>query len=143
MTESSGQPPAQAENIDWEEIERSSAFQDLVRKRKSFVLPGTIFFLAWYMGFILLTAYAEGFMSERISGGLTVGYVLALTQFLMVLVLGLMYLRMSANVFDPLAAKAIEDYADHQQRYAKDDHGAVGGDDTGSRAAGSKPGAAR
>jgi uncharacterized membrane protein (DUF485 family) len=143
MTESSGQAPAQAENIDWEEIERSSAFQELVRKRKSFVLPGTIFFLTWYMGFILLTAYAEGFMSDRIYEGLTVGYVLALTQFLMVLVLGLLYLRMSANVFDPLAEKAIEDYADHHQRYAKDDHGASGDDGVGSRAAGSEPEVAR
>ena len=60
---------------------------------RSFVLPGTIFFLAWYMGFILLTAYAEDFMSERVYEGLTVGYCLALTQFVMVLVLGLMYLR--------------------------------------------------
>ena len=143
MTDSPGQAPAQAENIDWEEIERSPAFQELVRKRKSFVLPGTIFFLAWYMGFILLTAYAEGFMSERVSNGLTVGYCLALTQFLMVLVLGLLYLRMSANVFDPLAAKAIEDYADHHQRYAKDDHAAGGGDGAGSRAAGSEPEVAR
>ena len=144
MTDSPGQESAQAENIDWEEIERSSAFQDLVRKRKSFVLPGTIFFLAWYMGFILLTAYAEDFMAERISSGLTVGYALALTQFLMVLVLGLLYLRMAANVFDPLAAKAIEDYADHHQRYAKDGHGDSGnGDDAGSRAAGSEPEAAR
>jgi uncharacterized membrane protein (DUF485 family) len=144
MTESPGQAPAQAENIDWAEIERSSAFQELVRKRKSFVLPGTIFFLTWYMGFILLTAYAEGFMSERISEGLTVGYVLALTQFLMVLVLGLLYLRTAANVFDPLAEKAIEDYADHHQRYAKHDHGASGnGGDVGSRAAGSDPEVAR
>jgi uncharacterized membrane protein (DUF485 family) len=141
MTDSPGQAPAQAENIDWDEIERSDAFQELVRKRKSFVLPGTIFFLAWYMGFILLTAYAEDFMSERVSGGLTVGYCLALTQFLMVLVLGLLYLRKSANVFDPLAAKAIEDYADHHQRYAADDHGASDG--AGSRAAGSEPEVAR
>ena len=108
------------------------------------MLPGTIFFLTWYMGFILLTAYAEGFMSERISEGLTVGYVLALTQFVMVLVLGLLYLRMSARVFDPLAEKAIEDYADHHQRYAKDDHGATGnGEDVGSRAAGTEPEVAR
>ena len=41
MTDSPGQPPAQAENIDWEAIERSDAFQELVRKRKAFVLPGT------------------------------------------------------------------------------------------------------
>ena len=53
------------------------------------MLPGTIFFLAWYMGFILLTAYAEDFMAESVYEGLTVGYCLALTQFVMVLVLGL------------------------------------------------------
>jgi uncharacterized membrane protein (DUF485 family) len=145
MTESPGQAPAQAENIDWEAIEQTPAFQELVQKRKAFVLPATIFFLAWYMGFILLTAYAEGFMSDRVYEGLTVGYCLALTQFLMVLVLGLMYLSRAANVFDPLAEKAIEDYADHHQRYAaKDDHGAGNGDHAvGSRAAGSEPEVAR
>ena len=97
-----------AGDIDWEAIEASPEFQELVRTRRSFVVPGTIFFLTWYMGFILLCAYAEGFMSERVYEGLTVGYCLALTQFLMVLVLGLMYLKRAENVYDPLAAKAIE-----------------------------------
>jgi uncharacterized membrane protein (DUF485 family) len=122
--------------IDWRAIEASPEFQELVKKRRSFVLPGTIFFLAWYMGFILLTAYAEGFMSERVYEGLTVGYCLALTQFLMVLVLGLMYLKRAANVFDPLAEKAIEGYAGHSGRYAAETHGAGDGDTAvGSRAA--------
>ena len=119
-------------DVDWEEIERSPEFQELVKKRKAFVLPGTIFFLAWYMGFILLTAYAEDFMSRRVHEGLTVGYCLALTQFVMVLVLGLWYLRKSDNEFDPLAAKAIEKYEGPHQRFATaDDHG----DEVGSRAA--------
>jgi uncharacterized membrane protein (DUF485 family) len=95
-------------DIDWQAIEASPEFQELVHARKAFVLPGTIFFLVWYMGFILLTAYAEGFMSDRVYEGLTVGYCLALTQFVMVLVLGLMYLRRAEKVYDPLAAKAIE-----------------------------------
>jgi Protein of unknown function, DUF485 len=47
-------------------------------------------------------------MSERVYQGLTVGYCLALTQFVMVLVLGIMYLRRADKVYDPLAAKAIE-----------------------------------
>jgi len=100
--------------IDWEAIERTPEFQELVKKRRSFVVPATIFFLAWYMAFILLTAYADGFMSERIYQGLTVGYVLALTQFLMVLVLGLMYLKRSADVYDPLAEKAIAPYVEQE-----------------------------
>ncbi len=103
------------QHIDWEAIEHTPEFQELVTKRRSFVVPATIFFLTWYMGFILLTAYAEGFMSERIYEGLTVGYVLALTQFLMVLVLGIMYLRRADKVYDPLAEKAIAHY---QQEHA-------------------------
>jgi uncharacterized membrane protein (DUF485 family) len=95
-------------DIDWEAIEASPEFQELVRKRRSFVVPATIFFLTWYMGFIVLAAYAEDFMSERVYQGLTVGYCLALTQFVMVLVLGIMYLRRADRVYDPLAAKAIE-----------------------------------
>ena len=119
-------------DVDWDEIERSPEFQELVKRRKAFVLPGTIFFLAWYMSFILLTAYAEDFMSRRVYEGLTVGYCLALTQFVMVLVLGLWYLRKSDNEFDPLAAKAIEKYDGPHQRFATaDDHG----DEVGSRAA--------
>jgi uncharacterized membrane protein (DUF485 family) len=95
-------------DIDWKAIEASPEFQELVRKRRAFVVPATIFFLAWYMGFIVLAAYAEDFMSERVYQGLTVGYCLALTQFVMVLVLGIMYLRRADEVYDPLAAKAIE-----------------------------------
>jgi uncharacterized membrane protein (DUF485 family) len=116
-------------DVDWDEIERSPEFQELVTRRKSFVVPGTIFFLAWYMGFILLVAYAEDFMSERVYEGLTVGYCLALTQFVMVLVLGLWYLRKADNEFDPLAAKAIERYEGVRERVSSTDGG------VGSRAA--------
>jgi uncharacterized membrane protein (DUF485 family) len=98
--------------VDWEAIERSPEFQELVRRRRSFVVPCTIFFLAWYFGFILLTAYASDFMSERVYEGLTVGYCLALTQFVMVVVLGLWYLRKADREFDPLAERAIAAYAD-------------------------------
>ncbi len=108
MTDSPGQAPAQTENIDWEEIERSPAFQELVRKRKSFVLPGTIFFLAWYMGFIALASYAPDFMAESVIDGLTVGYCLALTQFVMVFALGIMYLRRSDREYDPLSHRVVD-----------------------------------
>jgi len=105
-------------HIDWEAIEGTPEFQELVRERRSFVLPATIFFLSWYMGFIVLTAYAKGFMSERIYEGLTVGYVLALTQFVMVLVLGIMYLRRSEKVYDPLAARVIANHVQHSEASA-------------------------
>ena len=96
---------------DWEAIERSPEFQELVHRRRRFVIPCTIFYLCWYMGFIVLCAYAPDFMGERVYEGLTVGYCLALTQFAMVCGLGLWYLRKADREFDPLAEKAIEAYA--------------------------------
>jgi len=91
--------------VDWEAVERSPEFQQLIAARRRFVLPATIFFLAWYIAFILLAGYAPDFMTRSVHQGLTVGYCLALTQFLMVGVLGLMYLRRAERVFDPLAEK--------------------------------------
>ncbi|MGH2970101.1 MAG: DUF485 domain-containing protein [Solirubrobacteraceae bacterium] len=93
--------------VDWEGIERSPEFQELVHRRRAFVVPATIFFLTYYMAFILLAGYAEDFMASSVYEGLTVGYCLALTQFLMVLVLGLMYLRRADHEYDPLAQRVV------------------------------------
>jgi uncharacterized membrane protein (DUF485 family) len=93
---------------DWERIEHSPEFQELVHKRRSFVVPATVFFLTYYMAFILLAGYAKDFMASSVYEGLTVGYCLALTQFVMVFALGIMYLRRSDREYDPLSAKVVE-----------------------------------
>ena len=80
-------------DVDWEAVEHTPEFQELVKSRRRFVIPATIFFLAWYLGFILLCGYAPGFMGESIYQGFTVGYALALTQFVMVWVLAAAYVR--------------------------------------------------
>ncbi len=98
-------PSSPDPRIDWSAVEQSPEFKELISARKRFVLPATIFYLVWYLGFILLTGYAPDFMSESVYQGLTVGYCLALTQFVVVAVLGIMYLRRSERVYDPLAAK--------------------------------------
>ncbi len=95
--------------VDWEAAEHSPEFQELVTRRRRFVYPATIFFLLWYLGFILLAGYAPDFMgSTFLVEGLTVGYVLALTQFIMTWVLAGWYVRKSGREFDPLARKAAE-----------------------------------
>src|SRR5215211_6173695 len=95
--------------IDWVAAERSPEFRELIKRKRAFVLPATIFFLVWYFGFIVLAGYAPDFMGrEFITDGMTVGYALALTQFIMTWVLGWMYLRRADRVFDPLAARAAE-----------------------------------
>jgi uncharacterized membrane protein (DUF485 family) len=100
---------AEHPEIDWIAAERSPEFRELVRRRKGFVVPATIFFLTWYFGFIILAGYAPDFMGEEfLVDGLTVGYVLAFTQFIMTWGLAAWYLRRSDRVFDPLARKAAE-----------------------------------
>ena len=94
--------------IDWKAIEESPEFKELIAARRRFVLPATIFFLAWYAGFILLAGYAPDFMAESVYQGLTVGYCLALTQFVMVFTLGYLYLRRADVVYDPLAKKVVD-----------------------------------
>jgi uncharacterized membrane protein (DUF485 family) len=108
-------PPAEAAardgepQIDWESIERSPEFRQLARRKRAFVLPATIFFLVWYFGFIVLAGYAPDFMGETfIWDGMTVGYALALSQFVMVWGLGAWYLRKADREFDPLAAEVVE-----------------------------------
>ena len=97
------QPP-----IDWIAAEQSPEFRELIAKRRAFVLPATIFFFVWYFGFILLAGYAPGFMGTPVYEGFTVGYLIALTQFVMVWGFGAAYLIRSNSTFDPLAAKAAE-----------------------------------
>jgi uncharacterized membrane protein (DUF485 family) len=94
-------------DVDWKAIERSPEFQEMIKRKKAFVIPATLFFLAWYFGFIVLAGYAPDFMGrEFITDGLTVGYALAFSQFIMTWVLGWMYLRRADRIFDPLAARA-------------------------------------
>jgi uncharacterized membrane protein (DUF485 family) len=94
-------------DVDWKAIERSPEFQEMIKRKKAFVIPATLFFLAWYFGFIVLAGYAPDFMGrEFITDGLTVGYALAFSQFVMTWVLGWMYLRRADRIFDPLAARA-------------------------------------
>jgi uncharacterized membrane protein (DUF485 family) len=96
------------QRVDWEGIERSAEFRDLIARRRRFVLPATIFFLSWYLGFILLAGYAEDFMGSSIYEGFTVGYLLALTQFVMVWVLGFWYLHKADREYDPLEREVVE-----------------------------------
>jgi uncharacterized membrane protein (DUF485 family) len=94
--------------IDWIAAERSPEFRELIAKKRKFVVPATIFFLGWYLGFIALAGYAPDFMGESVYEGFTVGYALALSQFVMTWVLGWMYVRKADNEFDPLAERAAE-----------------------------------
>ncbi len=108
MAESASAGSTHHPEIDWDAAANSPEFKKLVRARRSFVIPVLGFVFIWYFGFIALAGYAPDFMGERLIDGFTVGYLLALTQFVMTWVLGWLYLRQSDRVFDPLAKRAAQ-----------------------------------
>jgi uncharacterized membrane protein (DUF485 family) len=124
---------------DWAAVERTPEFRELVQRKRRFVVPATIFFLAWYFGFILLCGYAPDAMGEEfIWDGFTVGYALALTQFVMVWGLTTLYLRVADRLFDPLAeraaARALEmTSAPRERRFARTEQSERAGEEVTRR----------
>jgi uncharacterized membrane protein (DUF485 family) len=108
LVDEGGEAMAESD-IDWVAAERSPEFRDLIKRKRAFVIPATVFFLVWYFGFVILAGYAPDFMGrEFLTDGLTVGYALALSQFVMTWVLGAWYLRKADAEFDPLAERAAQ-----------------------------------
>ena len=90
---------------DWQAIEASPEFQELVKERRSFLVPATIVFLVGSLGYLLLAAYAQDFMGKDV-GGIPVAFLLALTQVLLTWAITFAYLRKADSTFEPLEQKA-------------------------------------
>jgi uncharacterized membrane protein (DUF485 family) len=90
---------------DWQAIEASPEFQELIKARRSFLVPATIVFLVGALGYLLLAAYAQGFMGKDV-GGIPVAFLLALTQVLLTWAITFAYMRKADSTFEPLEQKA-------------------------------------
>ena len=87
---------------DWAELERLPEFRSLVRAKRAFILPATIFFVAYYFALPVLVGYWPEAMSRRVFGPLNVAYLFALSQFAMAWILMALYVR-RARRFDAQA----------------------------------------
>src|SRR6476620_6199614 len=88
-------------------IAGSEAFQKLLLLRTRFVAVALTIAIAWFGSFVFLTAYAHDFMRIILVPGLSVAYVLGLSQFVLVWVLTAVYLRTSNSAFIPLQERAL------------------------------------
>ena len=52
--ERSGPPRARAARGGWERVERTSAFGELVSRKRRFIVPAMLFFFAFFMGWTTL-----------------------------------------------------------------------------------------
>nr|WP_052478515.1 DUF485 domain-containing protein [Kibdelosporangium sp. MJ126-NF4] len=93
---------------DFTAIARSAEFVQLRRRILRFVIPMTVLFLAWYLIYVLLAAYAPEFMSIRVSDNITVGLLLGLSQFATTVAIMISYMVFARRRIDPATAQLRE-----------------------------------
>lgn len=89
---------------DFAAIREHPDFVAVRRRITRFVFPVSALFLAWYLTFVLLAAYAPGFMGTRVTGSVTVGLLLGLSQFVTTVAIMLAYARFTRKNVDPKIA---------------------------------------
>jgi uncharacterized membrane protein (DUF485 family) len=88
----------------WDVLAAEPEFRALVRARRRFVIPATIFFVAYYLALPILVGVAPQIMSRPVLGPLTLAFCFALSQFVMAWLLLAVYLW-RARRFDLQAAR--------------------------------------
>lgn len=86
---------------DFNSIARSAEFGELRARVKWFVFPMTVLFLALYIGYVLLAAYAPDFMARPVYGEINIGLLLGISQFVSTLLITGLYVRYATRSIDP------------------------------------------
>ena len=96
-------PPSSTER--YQSVQQSEEFGELRRRLRSFVFPATVAFFLWYALYVLLSAYARGFMGAKLFGNINVALILGLLQFVSTFLLAWYYSKYAAEKLDPIADK--------------------------------------
>jgi uncharacterized membrane protein (DUF485 family) len=99
------EPPAPT--TDWDRLAATAEFKALLQAKVKFVVPATIFFIAYYFALPLLVGYAPHLMARKVFGVVNVAYLFALSQFFMAWLLAWAYVR-AARRFDRMAQAVID-----------------------------------
>jgi uncharacterized membrane protein (DUF485 family) len=99
---------------DWDRIAALDDFKALLAAKRRFIVPATVFFIAYYFALPLLVGYAPQWMAKKVLGVINVAYVFALSQFFMAWILALLYVR-AAGRFDAMARNIVERFKTGRQ----------------------------
>ncbi|ASU86394.1 DUF485 domain-containing protein [Nocardiopsis gilva YIM 90087] len=78
-------------------------FVELKRRLKVFIFPMSIAFFAWYLLYVLMSAFARDTMAIVLFGSVNVALVFGLLQFVTTFGIAFIYARYAARRLDPLA----------------------------------------
>jgi uncharacterized membrane protein (DUF485 family) len=92
-------------------IESNPKYRELVRARDTLAWTLTILVLIIYFGFILLVAFAPGFLTRPIAAGsvIPLGIPIGVGVILASVILTSIYVTRANNTFDPLIRQIIQE----------------------------------
>jgi uncharacterized membrane protein (DUF485 family) len=94
------------------ELHGSDEFARLRARYRSFAVPWTVAFLAWYLLYVVMSNWAGGFMNTKLVGNINVALVFGLLQFLSTFLIAFLYARHANRELDPLARSLTQRYTD-------------------------------
>jgi uncharacterized membrane protein (DUF485 family) len=98
--------PSSGGNVSgYEMVYASREFRTLRRRLGSFVVPAIALFLGWYFLYVLVAAFAPGFMRMRVFGTINVGLCFGVLQFASTFVITFTYRRWAQRNLDPMSQR--------------------------------------
>ncbi|HEV7706811.1 MAG TPA: DUF485 domain-containing protein [Asanoa sp.] len=105
-TEATDAAPTESPEERYLAVQRSPEFAALRKAVRGFVFPMTVAFFVWYALYVILSAYARGFMNTRIGDShINVALIFGLLQFVSTFLIAWLYARYASRNIDPLADK--------------------------------------
>ncbi|USK75975.1 DUF485 domain-containing protein [Peribacillus frigoritolerans] len=101
-------PPGHDRGNKYRQLIETEEFKELIQRKKAFIVPVTLFFLAFYFVLPILAAYTEVLKGEAFFH-ITWAWVYALLQFAVVWIGGIVYIKKSAK-YDKLAKNILKKY---------------------------------
>jgi uncharacterized membrane protein (DUF485 family) len=95
--------PTSSEDEKYRTVQQSEQFVHLRKTLRNFIFPMTVAFFLWYLLYVLLSAYARGFMGAKVVGNINVALIFGLLQFVSTFLIAWLYSRFAARNVDPVA----------------------------------------
>jgi uncharacterized membrane protein (DUF485 family) len=111
---------------EYEQAQASPEFMELKKRFRAFAFPMTVAFLVWYLLFVLLSTYANDFMSAKLVGNINVGLVFGLLQFVSTFVITHLYVSHANRKTDPIADEMRERLEHHEYAAGRRADGSAG-----------------
>ena len=86
-----------ADVVDWNAIYATADFRALLKAKRRFIIPATLFFVVYYFALPYLVGYHTEMMQQKVWGEMNWAYLFALSQFFMAWILAAIYVVVSAG----------------------------------------------